>query len=89
MARRQLLKLSGVGLTLALGVATGAVTSTSAASASDTVALRLVDYWGDEPAGQVRLLLDKRVGDAVTFAFTTGAVRSAWARSSSSRIAVS
>jgi hypothetical protein len=27
--------------------------------------------------GQVRLLLDKRVGDAVTFAFTAGAVRSA------------
>ena len=27
--------------------------------------------------GQVRVLLDKRVGDAVTFAFTTGAVRSA------------
>jgi hypothetical protein len=26
--------------------------------------------------GQVRSLLDKRVGDAVTFAFTTGAVRS-------------
>jgi hypothetical protein len=30
----------------------------------------------DRP-GQVRVLLDKRVGDAVTFAFTTGAVRSA------------
>jgi hypothetical protein len=28
-------------------------------------------------AGQVRLLLDKRVGDAVMFAFTAGAVRSA------------
>jgi hypothetical protein len=27
--------------------------------------------------GQVRFLLDKRVGDAVTFAFTTGAVRTA------------
>ena len=27
--------------------------------------------------GQVRVLLDKRVGDVATFAFTTGAVRSA------------
>jgi hypothetical protein len=27
--------------------------------------------------GQVRLLLDERVGDAVTFALPTGAVRSA------------
>ena len=27
--------------------------------------------------GQVRLVLDKRVGDAVTFALTIGAVRSA------------
>jgi hypothetical protein len=33
----------------------------------------------DKPAayGQVRLVLDKRVGDAVTFALTIGAVRSA------------
>jgi hypothetical protein len=31
----------------------------------------------DSGRGQVRLLLDKRVGDAVTFAFTAGAVRSA------------
>jgi hypothetical protein len=44
---------------------------------------------GIERPGQVRFLLDKRVGDAVTVAFTAGAVRSAWARSSSSRIAVS
>ena len=39
--------------------------------------------------GQVRFLLDKWAGDAVTFARATGAARSAWARSSSLRIAVS
>ena len=70
MARRQLLKLSGMGLTLALGVATGAVTSTSAASAAENVALKLVDYWGDEPAktywGELYAACGKQVGATVS-----------------------
>jgi len=45
--------------------------------------------YGNLGDGQVRFLLDKRVGDAVTVAPAAGAVRAAWARSSSSRIAFS
>ncbi len=40
-------------------------------------------------AGQVRLLLDNLTGDALVAGRTTGLVRSAWARLSSSRIAFS
>jgi hypothetical protein len=39
--------------------------------------LRQLARGPNQSSGQVRVLLDKRVGDEVTFAFTTGRVRSA------------
>jgi hypothetical protein len=41
------------------------------------IAKRLINRNRDGFFGQVRILLDKRAGDAVTFALTIGAVRSA------------
>jgi multiple sugar transport system substrate-binding protein len=50
MTRARLRNHGILGLTLALGLVPGALTSISAARAADPVALKVVDYWGDEPA---------------------------------------
>ena len=50
MTRARLCNHGVLGLTLALGLVPGALTSITTARAADPVALKLVDYWGDEPA---------------------------------------